>query len=293
VERAHHGFSLRQCSDCTCAGVEPGLLAPPPPPQVVPLPRRERGETDLVDAYPITQDGAAAAPGVDLAALLTSSPRNMAWRERRRFDSATALKEGVWSPAQQGTNLTPKDREIVADICFSSDSVFETGVGESTKICTFTGVPRYTGVDNALEWLQNVMRTAPAHYRFHWADIGPIADYSQPTDPKSEPKWPLASFAALAAEDRPFDFYFVDGRFRVASFAANMLHALLRGKRDALFAIHDYSREDYHPGCESIGEIVRGFGRDHGAEIAVFKMKAGLTAEDIIAVWHEHKFLLR
>ena len=268
-------------------------MAPPPPPQVVPLPRRERGETDLVDAYPITQDGAAAAPGVDLAALLTSSPRNMAWRERRRFDSATALKEGVWSPAQQGTNLTPKDREIVADICFSSDSVFETGVGESTKICTFTGVPRYTGVDNALEWLQNVMRTAPAHYRFHWADIGPIADYSQPTDPKSEPKWPLASFAALAAEDRPFDFYFVDGRFRVASFAANMLHALLRGKRDALFAIHDYSREDYHPGCESIGEIVRGFGRDHGAEIAVFKMKAGLTAEDIIAVWHEHKFLLR
>ena len=58
-----------------------------------------------------------------------------------------------------------------------------------------------------------------------------------------------------------------------------MLHALLRGKRDALFAIHDYPRTEYHPGCESIG-----------AQIAVFRMKAGLTAEDIIAVWHEHKF---
>jgi len=229
-------------------------------------------------------------PGVDLAALLLTEPRYVAWRARRRFNKVTAAAERVWSASEEGTNLTPVDREIVADICFKSDSVFETGVGESTKICTFTGVPRYTGVDNAEGWLKNVMESAPAHYRFHWADIGPIAMYSQPVDPKSTPKWPLASFAALAAEDRPFDFYFVDGRFRVASFAANMLHALLRGKKDALFAIHDYPRDQYHRGCEAIGEIVRGFGVDKGAEIAVFRMKEDITAVEIIAVWDEHKY---
>ena len=162
-------------------------------------------------------DLTAAAPSGDLAALLTSVPRHVAWRERRRFDPATARREGVWSPAKEGTNLNSKDREIIADICFSSDSVFETGVGESTKICAFTGVPRHTGVDNALKWLQNAMEAAPAHYRFHWADIGPIGGYSYPTDPKSQPKWPLSSFAALAAEETPFDVYFVDGRFRLGS----------------------------------------------------------------------------
>lgn len=228
-------------------------------------------------------------PGVDLAAVLTAAPRYVAWRARRRFNKVTAQHEGVWTPAKGGTNLTPVDREIIADICFNSNSVFETGVGESTKICTFTGVPRYTGVDNAVEWLQNVMKAAPSHYRFHWADIGAITAYSQPVDTQSSPKWPLASFAALAAEDRPFDFYFVDGRFRVASFAASMLHALLRSKKDALFAIHDYPRVDYK-GCEAIGELVRGFSVDEGAQVAVFRMRENISAEKVIAVWDEHKY---
>ena len=162
-------------------------------------------------------------------------------------------------------------------------------VGERTKICPFTGVPRNTRVDNAVGWLQNVMGAAPAHYRFHWADIGPIAMYSQPTELRSTPKWPIASFGALAAEDRPFAFDFVDGRlavrFRVASFAANMLHALLRGKMDALSTIHGYfgrRLDAYRRPCEAPGEVVGGFGVDEGAQIAVFKMKAGLTAKDII-----------
>ena len=103
------------------------------------------------------------ARGVDLAALLGSPPRSVAWRKRRRFDPATARKEGVWSPSLENTNLTPEDREV-----------FETGVGESTQICTFTGVPRCTGVDNAVEWLQAVRLTAPAHYRFHWAHGPPV-----------------------------------------------------------------------------------------------------------------------
>lgn len=223
---------------------------------------------------------------VDLATLLTTPPRHVNWRERRRFNANTA---GVWQSSEEGTNLTPKDREIVADICFKSNSVYENGVGESTRICTFTGLPRYTGVDGDVKWLENVMKTAPAHYRFHWADIGPVAAYSQPTDRKSTPKWALASFAALSAEEQAFDFYFVDGRFRVASFAASMLHALLRGNKDALFGMHDYARMEYHRGCEAIGDIVRGYGLDAGARLAIFQMKAGVTPNKIIAVWNEHK----
>jgi hypothetical protein len=36
-----------------------------------------------------------------------------------------------------------------------ADSVFEIGIGESTKIAIFVGVPRLTGVDGALEWVRD------------------------------------------------------------------------------------------------------------------------------------------
>ena len=181
---------------------------------------------------------------------------------------------------------------------FNSEAIFETGVGESTKIAIFTGVPRYTGVDNAVAWLGNVMKNAPSHYRFHWADIGAIKRYSHPTDMKARPKWPLASMAALAAEEEPFDFYLVDGRFRVASIAASMLHAMMGGKRDALFGIHDYkTRRAQYGRVEDIGIIVRGAGAgagidgiDASAKLAVLKMKPGLTAAEIVAVYRDFQY---
>jgi len=249
-----------------------------------------------------------------MAALLSTTRRHVAWRPRRRFDPAVAQAEGVWTATSAGHDLTFADRQIEADIFFHSEAVFETGVGESTKIATFTGVPRYTGVDNAVEWLNAVMEKAPSHYRFHWADIGKISMYSVPTDDKARPKWPLSSMAALAAEDEPFDFYLVDGRFRVASIAACMLHALMRGKRDALFAIHDYGYEDpcgrcagpaakktiscapgrhlrdFYNRVEELGTIVRGVGVDDCAQLAVLKMKPGLTAADCITVWRDFQY---
>ena len=194
------------------------------------------------------------AERVDLPDILSTEPRSILWRARRRFNSEEALKEGAWKPSDDGGNLNNIDRMILANILYRSDSVFESGVGESSFICAYTGVPRYTGVDNSVEWLQKVSGSLPSHYRFHWADIGPISDYSVPIDPKSMPKWPLSSTAALFAEDHAFDLYFVDGRFRVATFAACMLHALLRGSNTSLFAIHDYTLRDYYHVVSSFGD---------------------------------------
>lgn len=91
------------------------------------------------------------------------------------------------------------------------------------------------------EWIM-ITKKIPSHYRLHWADIGPIAPWSIPKDKKAKPKWPFSSASALAAESKAFDFYFVDGRFRVASVAACMLHAAKHGKSPAQFkiGIHDF-----------------------------------------------------
>ena len=46
---------------------------------------------------------------------------------------------GVWAPT---ADLTQTDWDIIAEMCYNSNSVFETGVGEGTQICAFTGLPR-------------------------------------------------------------------------------------------------------------------------------------------------------
>lgn len=123
------------------------------------------------------------------------------------------------------------------------NSVLEWGIGESTTIAAFTRLPRYTGVDSSLEWLGSVRQKAPAHYRFVWADIG-IArgSFGRPTTMDSASKFPFYSVGALAQEPEAFDFYFVDGRFRLSCAAAAFLHASAHGKsRDEfVVAIHDF-----------------------------------------------------
>ena len=41
-----------------------------------------------------------------------------------------------------------EDREVLGDISFHTDSVFEWDRGESTLIATEVGAPRYIGLDN-------------------------------------------------------------------------------------------------------------------------------------------------
>lgn len=66
--------------------------------------------------------------------------------------------------------------------------------------CWLVRVPRFTGVDGSIEWLAEVRKLSPPHYRFHWADIGNVGSWSMPTSTDTAPKWPFYSTAALAAE---------------------------------------------------------------------------------------------
>eukprot|EP00040_Diaphanoeca_grandis_P024328 m.133595 g.133595 ORF g.133595 m.133595 type:complete len:360 (-) comp29684_c0_seq1:92-1171(-) len=232
------------------------------------------------------------------------------WRPRRQFNRDQAEREKIW--ATNGTGgLKEADRDILAKIYYESRSVFETGVGESTTIAIFTGVPRYTGVDCDPAWVHQVAQKAPPHYRLHWADIGPIGIWSLPnlqTKSKDQmAKWPFASFSALSSESA-FDFYFVDGRFRMATFAACFLHASMHGRNPSEFrvGIHDYQQrhgntddpeyknkptgDDYLDTLE-IGEVVEGYPLNPNARIGVFRRKPDVTNAQILAIWHKHQYM--
>jgi len=233
----------------------------------------------------------------------TAYPRTVAykrWGERRMFDPVQAQKEGIWKPS--GGGLRSFDRAILSRIYYESDSVFETGIGESTTIAMYTRVPRYTGVDNSVEWLTQVREKAPHHYRFHWADIGETRDWSWPKTAEMAravtPKMPFASTAALTAEGEGFDFYFVDGRFRVASFAMAFLHASIHGRAPSEFrvGIHDFRMraKTHYKDCYRIGQAIEGYGVNKtDVEVTIFRRKHGVTDGEIMDVWRKHQFDLR
>ena len=213
------------------------------------------------------------------------------WAPRRKFDPKVAQREGVWRASDGGLNEA--DRNILGKIFYESDSVFETGVGESTRIAVFTGVPRYTGVDNSIEWLETVSKVSPSHYRFHWADIGTIGSYSKPIDDLSADKWPFSSTAALSAESTGFDFYFVDGRFRVANFAMAFLHARATGRLAHEFkvGIHDMEKRasTHYKACFKIGYPIEGFSvNESSARLTIFRRREEVTDKTIFNIWKQH-----
>jgi hypothetical protein len=145
---------------------------------------------------------------------------------------------------------------------------------------------------------------APAHYRFHFADLGKIGEWSQPEDKAAKPKWPMYSFGALAAESEGFDFYFVDGRFRVASAAACFLHAARTGKQPDEFAvsIHDFKdRVRSYRDILALTYIVDGFRlappwtqeSTPDYNLVVLRRKQDATDEQFLALWEKYKFVKR
>ena len=154
-------------------------------------------------------------------------------------------------------------------------------------------------MDGSLDWLKNVMRVSPAHYRFHWADIGPIAAWSHPKDKTTAPKWPFYSIGALAAEEKPFDFYFVDGRFRVASVCACLMHAALHGKTPGEFRVglHDFRARHTktYKDVLTVAEVVEGFDPNGPAHqevnLVILRRRADVGDAQVLQLWDKHSMV--
>ena len=141
----------------------------------------------------------------------------------------------------------------------NASSVFEFGLGESTSIASYVGVPRYSGVDSDAVWVRKARERSGANDRFHFtfADIGPTGPWGYPEN-NATAKIPYSyQTAPLYDELEPFDVYFVDGRYRVACICSSMLHAMSRGANMSfvLFGMHDWGREWYKVVLE-VGDIV-------------------------------------
>ncbi|KAK1741449.1 hypothetical protein QTG54_007927 [Skeletonema marinoi] len=116
------------------------------------------------------------------------------------------------------------------------------------------------------------------HFRFIFADIGATGAFGTPENDTLQ-KIPLSyQSAPLNDEMEAFDFYLIDGRYRVACACASMLHAMSRGgdMQKVMFGVHDYpGREGYHQ-LESVGDIVK-----ESERLRVFQTTTQLSAKNV------------
>ena len=192
---------------------------------------------------------------------------------------------GVSMPRGTG-GLFDTDRKLLADIYSSVNSVFEFGLGESTKIAAWVGVPRYVGVDSDAQWVTNTRKEVNRdHFRFIFADIGDAGAYGTPKTDTLQ-KIPLSyQSAPLNDEMEAFDFYLIDGRYRVACTCSAMLHAMSRGgdMKEVKFGVHDYPSRVYYHQLESIANIVQ-----ESELLRVFQVKPNTTEHDIYQMWEKN-----
>jgi hypothetical protein len=186
----------------------------------------------------------------------------------------------------------------------SAKSVMEWGTGESTKIAAFLNVSRYTGVDSDTRWLETVALGAPDHFRLIFADIGKTGMWGVPIDRTAKSKYPFYSGGWLGGEKDAFDFYMVDGCFRVACAAAAFLHASKKGKspEDFVVGVHDYKLRypNLYKDMITFGDVVEGFDPtkmpasykpeqlDSYPNIAIFRRRPNVSDSYIKSIYDEY-----
>ena len=191
----------------------------------------------------------------------------------------------IASAQAHSDGLNEADRSILYTYYKAANAVFESGIGESTLIAASAGVQRYTGVETSIEWISKIRERVPEYYRFHLADIGTTVAWGYPASEHTKFKWPLASSAALEAEEFKFDVYFIDGRFRVASFARALMHGDVVGIHD-MRTRNNTQYKDIH----TVAYPITGFGVDNsGASLTFFRRKKTTTDEDLIILWNRYK----
>ena len=132
-----------------------------------------------------------------------------------------------------------EDREMLGDIFFHTDSVFEWDRGESTLIATEVGAPRYIGLDNDTKQVAHAQKQIEMkHFRVYFTDMFP-------TEESLQKNLDNYQFAAFAAKEDPFDVYYMDGRYRVACVSVSFLYDIqCGGNMDKVrVGIHDNNNE--------------------------------------------------
>ena len=189
----------------------------------------------------------------------------------------------TWERGSGG--LDDADRSLMLKLYSSTRSVFEWGLGESTRIASALNVARYSGIDSDASYVSTCRNDSPTHFKFYFADIGQTERWGVPTDENLPKQTMQYQVAPLLSEPFSFDVYLVDGRYRVACVCLAFLHAEKFGATDVIVLMHDYgARPQYHV-VEQFAYISE---RSSSGKLVALKRNATSSTEIIVQVWEEY-----
>ena len=193
-----------------------------------------------------------------------------------------------------GGGLNPRDRDLLGLIYRNATSVFEYGLGESTYIANYVGVPRYAGIDSDPVWIGKAREKVAPHFRFYLGDIGPTGDWGYPKLPKLDKAVLNYQLSPLVVEPQPFDVYMVDGRWRLPCLLASFLHASARGAapHETTVLVHDCDRtaddprrrRDYKRADHLVHLVAHS-----GNKLCVYQRNANTTDHQLQELWHSYR----
>ena len=180
-----------------------------------------------------------------------------------------------------GGGMNREEQQLLEDVYRRSSSVFEWGMGSSTKLAEFVGIERLVAVDSALTWVDKLKKkiTLP-NYNLVYVNIGPIKKYGNPKDESMKDQWPDYSLYVDTTSER-FDVYLVDGRFRVAC----ACRALLHGGYNALVLIHDFKRSEYQVILQIAYRV------EQTNSLVVLKRREDASDDAIVSLWGQYKYV--
>jgi hypothetical protein len=181
--------------------------------------------------------------------------------------------------------LTDKEIALFDSLVGCSRRYVEFGAGGSTCRAASTDKEWIIAVDSSTEWLSKVALhcNGKKKIKLLHADIGEVGEWGAPRDVARRNDWPrYHELPWLDREAEQGDFYFIDGRFRVACF----VQALLRGAcPDAVFAMHDFScRPHYHVILRFVRQIAS------ADELSVFIRRPDFDRASALAVLEENRY---
>lgn len=157
----------------------------------------------------------------------------------------------------------PAEGELVAREYAHAGKILEYGSGGSTVLAARSTNAHVLSVESDKKWVENLNSFlkdsghAREKVRVHWANIGPTAKWGYPADQSRWRRYP--SYAFCPWEEFKFspDVVLIDGRFRLACFAATMMLT----KKPTTVLFDDYSTRDAYRAVESFVKPVQIIGR--------------------------------
>lgn len=173
------------------------------------------------------------------------------WMTHEKPQSASPKLVWTSQDIPRRPHMEPEGLERLTERLRCARSYLEYGAGGSTVLAVEMGVRRIVSVESDRGFLQAVKLAACGseeddRLTEHFVDVGPTAEWGNPTDRSCSPRWPAYSSTVwrryLDEQEYP-DLVLIDGRFRVACF----LTTLIMAQSGTTILFDDYfDRPHYH-----------------------------------------------